>query len=85
MFSKISSIISPNAPEEIYISPTGCYGIIRRKNERNLRINPRLEEILLKVSSTWSADEIERRSRVQKRGRFSEPAKGDNRLAFIDC
>jgi DNA (cytosine-5)-methyltransferase 1 len=85
VFSKMSLIISPEAPVEIYISPTGCYGIVRRKNERNLRINPRLEEVLLKVSSKWSADEIERRSRVQKRGRFSDFAKFEQQLTFADC
>ena len=30
-------------PEDIYISPVGCYGIVRRKQERNLNINSRLE------------------------------------------
>lgn len=77
VFSDMRSIVSPEAPEEIYISPTGCYGIIRRKNERNLRINPRLEEILIKISSEWSADVIDKRSRVQKRGRFSEFAEAE--------
>lgn len=57
--------------EEIYISPVGCYGIIRRKQERNLQINKRLEEVLLNISSKMSPDEIEKRSRVQKRGKLS--------------
>lgn len=70
-FKDMSSIVSPDAPEDIYISPVGCYGIIRRKQERNLRINPRLEEVLLTISSQMSAEEIEKRSRIQKRGRFS--------------
>lgn len=73
LFTTMYSIVSPEAPEEIYISPTGCYGIVRRKNERKLRMNSRLEEVLLNISSAWSQDEIERRSRVQKRGRFSTP------------
>ena len=70
-FSDMSSIVSPDAPEDIYISPVGCYGIIRRKQERNLKINKRLEEVLLSISSQMSAEEIEKRSRIQKRGRFS--------------
>jgi len=71
-FMNISNIISVDAPEEIYISPTGCYGIVRRKQERKLRINPRLEEVLLRVSAEWSSEDIEKRSRVQKRGKFSD-------------
>lgn len=72
-FKDMSAIASPDAPEDIYISPVGCYGIIRRKQERNLKINPRLEEVLLSISSQMSPEEIEKRSRIQKRGRFSDP------------
>ena len=72
-FTDMRSIVSPDAPENIYISPVGCFGIVRRKQERNLRINTRLEEVLLNISSQMSPEEIEKRSRVQKRGRFSAP------------
>ena len=77
-FAGMDSIVSPDAPEDIYISPVGCFGIIRRKKERNLKINARLEEVLLSISSQMSPEEIEKRSRVQRRGRFSTPneAKG---------
>ena len=71
-FRDMSAIVSPDAPEDIYISPVGCYGIIRRKQERNLKINSRLEEVLLSISSQMSAEEIDKRSRIQKRGRFSD-------------
>jgi len=73
--SDISSIICSEAPEEIYISPVGCHGIVRRKNERKLSMNPRLEEVLLSVASQMTDEETEKRSRVQKRGRFSDTAK----------
>ena len=72
-FGDMKDIVSSDAPEDIYISPVGCYGIVRRKNERNLKINPRLEEVLLTISSQMSSEEIEKRSRVQHRGRFSVP------------
>lgn len=72
-FKDISTIVSPDAPEDIYISPVGCYGIVRRKQERNLKINTRLEEVLLSISSQMSSEEIEKRSRIQKRGKFSVP------------
>lgn len=74
-FGAMKDIVSADAPEDIYISPVGCFGIIRRKRERNLKINSRLEEVLLDISSQMSAEEIEKRSRVQKRGRFSYPVK----------
>lgn len=72
-FKDMSTVVSADAPEDIYISPVGCYGIVRRKQERNLKINSRLEEVLLSISSQMSAEEIEKRSRIQKRGRFSSP------------
>lgn len=71
-FCTLPEIISANAPERIYISPVGCSGIVRRKNERNASINPRLEEILVNISAQMSADEIEKKSRIQPRGRFSQ-------------
>ncbi len=71
-FSTLKDIVSPDAPEDIYLSPVGCYGIVRRKNERKLKINPRLEEVLLSISSQMPVNEIEKRSRIQHRGRFSE-------------
>lgn len=76
-FADMRDVVSPDAPEDIYISPVGCYGIVRRKQERNLKINPRLEEVLLSISQQMSAEEIEKRSRVQKRGRFSDPVDAD--------
>ena len=82
VFSDMASIVSADAPEELYISPTGCHGIVRRKNERNLRINLRLEEVLLKISSKWSVDDIERRSRVQKRGRLSSAVEFNQQMTF---
>jgi DNA (cytosine-5)-methyltransferase 1 len=77
VFGHMKDIVSPDVPEDIYISPTGCFGIVRRSRERKTSINPRLEEVLLSISSEWSAEAIEERSRVQKRGRFSSPATED--------
>lgn len=70
-FGSMEDIVSPDASEDIYISPVGCFGIIRRARERSANINNRLKETLLAVSSQMPSEEIERRSRVQKRGRFS--------------
>lgn len=72
-FSEMKDIISADAPEDIYISPVGCHGIVRRKEERNARINARLETVLREIASQMDSAEIEKRSRVQKRGRFSNP------------
>ncbi len=78
VFSDMHDIVSADAPEDIYISPVGCYGIVRRKQERNLNINSRLEEVLLNISSQMTPEEIEKRSRVQKRGRFSDNPSDDD-------
>lgn len=71
IISTMRDVVTTDAPEGLYLSPVGSYGIIRRKNERKLNMNPRLEEILLEVSSEMSLEDIESKSRVQKRGRFS--------------
>ena len=65
-------IIDVNPDPKLYISPVGCYGIIRRKNERKIKINSSLENVLLSISSTMTPDEIEKKSRIQKRGKYSE-------------
>lgn len=72
MFSSLKDIISSEVNENIYISPVGCAGILRRKKERNLSINKELEVALIKGTESMPMDEIERRSRVQKRGKFSD-------------
>ncbi len=77
VFKNMQDIVSANVPEDIYISPVGCYGIVRRKLERNLKMNSRLEEVLLSISSKMSFEEIEKKSRVQQRGRFSNDNKKD--------
>lgn len=77
VFSSLESIVSADAPENIYISPVACYGIVRRKMERKLKINPRLEKVLLSIAAEMSREEIERKSRIQHRGRFSTPDSKD--------
>lgn len=72
VFKTLKDIVSPDAPEEIYLSPVGCYGIIRRKRERKLRINKRLEEVLLSIASNMPEDEIEKKSRIQPRGKYNQ-------------
>lgn len=74
MIGSIKDILQVDAPENFYISPVGCKGILRRKEERGLKINPRLEEVLRSISSLWSDEKIEAISRVQSRGRFSTSA-----------
>ena len=63
----IKDVVEVDAPNDIYISPVGCYGILRRAKERNAKINLRLKEVLTQISSELSHQEIERKSRVQKR------------------
>lgn len=39
-----------DTPEKFYITPKGCAGILRRKNEHNAKINARLEVVLTNCS-----------------------------------
>lgn len=71
-YGSIHDIIDVDADEKFYITPVGCKGILRRKEERNLRINSRLEIALNEISSTWTDEDIEAVSRRQSRGRFSQ-------------
>ncbi|MCF0225436.1 MAG: DNA cytosine methyltransferase [Fibrobacter sp.] len=68
-FASMQDIVSPEAPSDVYISPVGCHGILRRQQERNISINQRLKKVLERESKKMSLDEIERKSLVQKRGR----------------
>ncbi|MHC5099936.1 DNA cytosine methyltransferase [Peptoniphilus genitalis] len=74
-FGNMSDIVSDDAPEDIYLSPAGGYGIVRRKNERNMKMNSRLEDLLIENAKKMSKEEIEKRSRVQKRGKYSQQNK----------
>lgn len=69
--SSMADVIDVNAPEKVFISPVGCKGILRRAEERRVKINPRLARIMRDVASQLPADEIERISRVQPRGAYS--------------
>lgn len=40
VFGNMENIVSSEAPDNIYLSPVGCYGIVRRAEERNAKINP---------------------------------------------
>lgn len=70
--SNIQNIIDVDAPEKVFISPVGCKGILRRAKERKVKINKRLEEIMEKISAQLPEDEIERISRIQPRGAYSQ-------------
>lgn len=75
VFGSMKDVVDCNPPKEIYISPVGSHGIVRRKDERNLTMNDRLEMILRKTAEKMSIEKIDKISRVQKRGRFSEANK----------
>ena len=71
VFGDMKDIVAYNEDNSIFISPVGCSGILRRCKERGAPINQRLKEVLESISSEMSPEEIEKRSRVQHRGRFS--------------
>jgi DNA (cytosine-5)-methyltransferase 1 len=70
-FGDIFDFIEVSQDERYFITPVGCKGILRRKDERGMKINSRLEEVLRRISSQLSDEEIEKISRKQTRGRFS--------------
>ena len=51
VFSNIKDIISPCFIKELYLSPKGCEGILRRKEKKNVKMNPRLENYFEQVSN----------------------------------
>ena len=67
----IRKIIDLDPPEKVFLSPVGCKGILRRKEERNKEINRRLEYHLNLISSQMCEKKIEEISRIQRRGRLS--------------
>lgn len=69
--SNIADIIDVNAEEGLFISPVGCKGILRRAEERGMRMNPRLEMIMKRIVASMDDSEIERISRIQPRGEYS--------------
>jgi DNA (cytosine-5)-methyltransferase 1 len=71
IFGEISSVIDIHAAEKFYITPVGCMGILRRKEERQLSMNSRLESVFRKIASSWTVEKIDEVSRKQSRGRFS--------------
>ncbi len=71
IYGDIKNIIDVSAAANYYISPAGCRGILRRKEERGLKINSRLEKALVEISLKWTDEEIEAVSKRQKRGRLS--------------
>lgn len=75
-FGNMEEIIDVDASEKLYITPVGCKGILRRKEERGLPINSRLEQVLREISSTWTDAEIEVVSRKQARGNYSTGSGG---------
>lgn len=68
----IADVIDTDADEKFFISPVGCKGILRRAEERRMKINTRLEEVLNEIAAQLPEEEIERISRIQPRGAFSE-------------
>lgn len=70
LIGNMKNIVDADVKDDIYLSPVGCAGILRRKSERNLSMNPRLEEVLSQQVQTMNPVEIEAKSKVQKRGKY---------------
>lgn len=47
----LKDIVEPNdVLEKFYLSPKACAGILRRKEERSIRMNPELESLMSRIS-----------------------------------
>ena len=47
----LKDVVEPDsALEKFYLTPKACAGILRRKEERNIRMNPDLEKLMYKIS-----------------------------------
>jgi DNA (cytosine-5)-methyltransferase 1 len=71
ILGNIRDIIDTKPDNKFFLSPVACKGILRRKDERKIKINTRLEFILLNISSSMLDADIEKVSRIQRRGRYS--------------
>lgn len=69
--SNIADVIDTNAAARVFISPVGCKGILRRAEERGVKMNERLREVMTEIAAQLPEDEIERISRIQPRGAHS--------------
>lgn len=69
--SNIADVIDTDAEERVFISPVGCKGILRRAEERGIKMNGRLKEVMTRIAAQLPEDEIERISRIQPRGAHS--------------
>lgn len=58
--STIEEIVQiENVPEKFYLSPQACKGILRRKNERDIKMNSQLEKLMTTISEQVIAyDEV---------------------------
>lgn len=69
--SNIADVIDTDAEERVFISPVGCRGILRRAEERGVKMNARLKGIMERIAAQLPEEEIERISRIQPRGAYS--------------
>ena len=57
MYGDLKDIVEPNyALEKFYLSAKACAGILRRKDERNIKMNPELEFLMTKISKGESIE-----------------------------
>lgn len=69
--SNIADVIDTDAEERVFISPVGCRGILRRAEERGVKMNARLKGIMERIAAQLPEEEIERISRILPRGAYS--------------
>lgn len=59
-FGDLRNIIqSENIPKKFYLSPKACTGILRRKNERNIKMNIELEKLMTVIAAKMNKKTVE--------------------------
>ncbi|WP_270357804.1 DNA cytosine methyltransferase [Adlercreutzia equolifaciens] len=72
VLGRIEDIASHEDVPDVYLSPVGSAGILRRAKERKSTMNGRLKVLLESCAESMPHEEIERRSRIQMRGKLSQ-------------
>lgn len=82
----LENIISSCDIKQLYLSPVGAAGILRRKDERKINMNFKLQKHLENTKEKMCNKEIEKQSKKQNRGAFSKnkEKKKNNQMSLFN-
>ena len=66
IFGNLKDIVEPNhALEKFYLSAKACAGILRRKEERDMKMNSELELLMTKISKGENENNVRAKEESQ--------------------